>query len=292
MDNSNEFKASNVGLATKNGLTALGLTEEEADIEVISRGGIFSKAVVKITPKIKPAEETEAASEDRKTEETEKAGVDGAADGAEKTENAATEEKRFDRRAETSEEREARYAVMKSMENDGRAYLEEVIKLAKAEVTLETKTREDEVCFYIGGADAKVFIGFKGETLEAVQTLLSQFLNKGRDGDDRIRIVVDADFYRERRKRTLVNLAKKLAEQANGQHREIALEPMNSYERRIIHSALQDNVNATTRSDGEGRDRHVVIIPKGGVMSYGGNSDFRKKGPAKTKSFGYSKRKF
>ena len=68
---------------------------------------------------------------------------------------------------------------------------------------------------------------------------------------------------------------------------------MNSYERRIIHSALTGSDDATTRSDGEGKYRHVVIVPKSGTMSYGNaSSDFRRKGPQKTKSFGYNKKRF
>ena len=275
-----EFKASSVELATKKGLAELGLTEDQVTIEVLSSGGIFSKAIVRITPKEGQQLPTETPVEDKNIASPVE---------EEKTEE-SNDELVKDNKEETKQEREARFKLMHTLCDKGREFLTEIIKLSNADCTLEAKVREEEVCFYIGGSDAKTFIGYKGETLEAVQTLVTNVLNKGET--EHIRIVVDADFYRERRKRTLIGLAKKLARQANDQHREISLEPMNSYERRIIHSALQDSMEATTRSEGEGRERHVIIVPKSGLMSYGNSSNFRKNGPAKTKSFGYNKRQF
>lgn len=270
-----EFKASNPETATRNGLAELGLTEEEVEIEVLSNGGIFSRAVVRITPKTK--EEEIKAEEPVLSEEEREVPA--------KTESEAPEAN------ETAEDREEKFRKMKEMRDEGKEYLSKIALLTGANVTVEGKVREDEVCLYIGGEDAGNFIGYKGETLEAVQTLVSYYLNKGET--ERVRIVVDADFYRERRKKTLTALARKLAKQAYNQHREISLEPMNSYERRIIHAALASSDEATTRSDGEGRARHIVIVPKNGTMSYGNaSSDFRRKGPVKTKSFGYNKRRF
>lgn len=275
-----EFKASTADNAIRNGLAELGLTEEEVDIEVVSNGGIFSRAVVRISPK--PVEEkvVEEPVEEAETseEKTEK---------AEEKEVAETEEKVV----LTDEEREEKFRKNKEMREKGKEFIAEIARLIGSDVTVEGKVREDEVCLYIGGDDAKNFIGYKGETLEAMQTLVSHYLNKDEIGD-RTRIVVDADFYRERRKKTLTALAKKLAKQAYNQHREISLEPMNSYERRIIHAALTNSDEASTRSDGEGKARHIVIVPKSAMMSYGNSSDFRKKGPQKTKSFGYNKRRF
>lgn len=272
-----EFKASTADNAIRNGLAELGLTEEEVDIEVVSNGGIFSRAVVRISPKIveEQVASTETADTPEETEETDE------------REEIKTEEKPV----LTEEEREERFRKNKELREKGKEFIAEIARLTGANVTIEGKVREDEVCLYIGGDDAKNFIGYKGETLEAMQTLVSHFLNKDETGE-RTRIVLDADFYRERRKKTLTALAKKLARQAYNQHREISLEPMNSYERRIIHAALTNSDEASTRSDGEGKARHIVIVPKSAMMSYGNSSDFRKKGPQKTKSFGYNKRRF
>lgn len=299
MEKSYEFKGASVEQAKKRGLAELGVDEEDVTVEVVSKGGIFAKATVKIT--VKEKEETEAEEEelpptyeelarkgemfknydDYKTFASER-GID----------EEEQEEKKPQRRERVREEEpDELYEVKKEMLEKGLVFVETTAKMMGLNVTVEGKVRREEVCIYVAGDDAKGVIGRKGETLEALQSLTSAYLNK--DREERIRVIVDADFYRERRKKTLTALAKKLAKQAFDQHKEIALEPMNSYERRILHAALANSNEATTRSDGEGKDRHVVIVPKNGVMSYGNtSSQFRKKGPSKTKSYGYNKRKF
>ena len=301
MEKSYEFKGASVEQAKKRGLAELGVEEEDVTVEVVSKGGIFAKATVKITVKEKEETETEAEEEelpptyeelarkgemfknydDYKTFASER-GID----------DEEQEEKKPQRRERVREEEpDELYEVKKEMLEKGLVFVETTAKMMGLNVTVEGKVRREEVCIYVAGDDAKGVIGRKGETLEALQSLTSAYLNK--DREERIRVIVDADFYRERRKKTLTALAKKLAKQAFDQHKEIALEPMNSYERRILHAALANSNEATTRSDGEGKDRHVVIVPKNGVMSYGNtSSQFRKKGPSKTKSYGYNKRKF
>ena len=264
-----EFKASSVDAATKKGLESLGLTEEQVDIEVLATGGIFAKAVVRITPKQALENEGSFVA----TEENEKAAAPAKAE------------------APAVEEEKVSYEVLKEKLEEGKVFFSGLLKTAGGKGGFDAKIRDGELCFYIGGEDAKRFIGYKGETLEAVQVLVSHFINQKNDGPH-ISVIVDADFYRERRKKTLVAMARRLASQAFRTHREIELEPMNSYERRIIHTALQNSYEAETRSDGEGAARHVVIVPKNGQMSYGADSSFRKKGPSRTKSYGYEKRKF
>lgn len=259
----NIFKASSVEIATKNGLEQLNLTEEEANIEVISGGGIFSKAQVKITAKTQENEDFELEEEDEGEENTAK-------------------KESFDRKERyDSEEKRA-----------GKEFLEGIISFMPIQARVDAKQFKEELCYYIGGNEASYYIGHRGETLDALQYLVSQFINKDKEPQSKIRVTVDADFYRERRKKTLTALANKLAKNAYANKKEIALEPMNSYERRIIHFALQNNEECTTRSEGEGKDRHVVIVPKCEIVSYGLASDFRKKGPSRTKSYGYNSRKF
>ncbi|NLL55649.1 MAG: protein jag [Clostridiales bacterium] len=173
--------------------------------------------------------------------------------------------------------------------SQGQMYLEGILSRMNLQVKVQEKIKDDEICYYISGENANRAIGHRGDTLDAIQYLVSQYINKQRT--ERIRVSVDADFYREKRKRTLVSLAKRLARDAERNGREIALEPMNSYERRIIHSALIESDSATTRSEGEGRERHVIITPKNAKIEYG-ITDFKKIGPTKTRSFGYNKKKF
>ena len=113
----------------------------------------------------------------------------------------------------------------------------------------------------ITGDDSGVAIGYRGEALDAFQYLALTFLNEQKC--DFKKVVVDCENYREKRRETLSALALKLAQKALRLQRKIALEPMNPFERRIIHSALADSDIADTESEGEEPNRYIVIIPKG-----------------------------
>ncbi len=275
MDNKdNVFKASSVELATKMGLEQMNLNAEEVNVEILSSGGIFSKAQVRITAK-----------EEAETENKDKAIVQNNDIEEDVQELVAQEEK-------VSVKYERRERVDSDEKKAGKAFLEGLIELMPVQARVDAKQFKDELCFYIGGNDASFFIGHRGETLDSIQYLVSQFVNKEKPSQEMIRVTVDADFYRERRKKTLTALANKLAKNAYANKKEISLEPMNSYERRIIHFALQNNEDCTTRSEGEGKDRHIIIVPNCEIISYGNANEFRKKGPSRTKSYGYNKRKF
>jgi len=170
--------------------------------------------------------------------------------------------------------------------------LEGIISNMNLNLSIEEKIKEGEICYYINGEKASQIIGHRGETLDALQYLMNQIVNKENSYEEYTRVSVDADFYRERRIRTLISLANKLSHQAFNTKKEVELEPMNSYERRIIHSALQDSEEATTRSEGEGKFRHIIVVPNVEQINYGSSTEFKKKGPTRTKSFGYDKRKF
>lgn len=289
MEINNIFKASSVELATKAGLEQLNLKEEDAVVEVISAGGIFSKAQVKISAKEKVKEEEE------EIEEIEQDEVSAPKESFKESfkESYEKKERRDNYERKDKYERKESYERVDSKEKkEGKEFLEGILSYMPAQARVDAKQFKDELCFYIGGSEASYFIGHRGETLDSIQYLVSQFINKDKSSQDMLRVTVDADFYRERRKKTLTALATKLGKNALAGKKEIALEPMNSYERRIIHFALQDSEDCTTRSEGEGKDRHVVIVPKCEIISYGMASDFRKKGPAKTKSYGYNGRKF
>ena len=105
-----------------------------------------------------------------------------------------------------------------------------------------------------------VLIGKRGQTLDSIQYLVSLVVNK--DNEDYIRVKVDTENYRARRKATLEKLAKNIAAKVKRTRKSVALEPMNPYERRIIHSALQGDRYVTTKSEGEEPNRRVVISMK------------------------------
>ena len=136
--------------------------------------------------------------------------------------------------------------------------------LAKMEIENEVKAKYDaeENCLNIeiSGEDMGVLIGKRGQTLDSLQYLVSLVVNKGTK--EYLRVKVDTENYRERRNKTLENLAKNMAFKVKRTRRSVTLEPMNPYERRVIHSALQNDSYVTTHSEGEEPYRKVVITLK------------------------------
>ena len=119
---------------------------------------------------------------------------------------------------------------------------------------------EKELSVDLSGDDMGVLIGKRGQTLDSLQYLVSLIVNK--ESTDYIRVKVDTENYRKRRQDTLENLAKNIAFKVKRTKRTVSLEPMNPYERRIIHSALQNDKFVTTHSEGEEPFRHVVVTMK------------------------------
>lgn len=200
MEKSVTVKAGGVELATEKALQELGVSKDKVKIEVLSKGGLFQKAEVKVTV------------------------VETVADAAEEFVN----------------------GILEKMGLSSRGHAEE-------EGGVITVT--------VSGEDSGSAIGYRGEALDAIQFLTRTYINQEKQSSKKI--VVDCENYREKRKETLTALALRLAEKAHRTCRKVALEPMNPFERRIIHSALLDSEIAETHSEGEDAQRHVVIVPKG-----------------------------
>ena len=133
------------------------------------------------------------------------------------------------------------------------------IELAKV-MEVEIKTSIDEegaLCIEMNGDNMGILIGKRGQTLDSLQYLTNRVANKAQDGY--VRVKLDTEDYRRRRKETLENLAKNIAHKVKRTRRSVSLEPMNPYERRIIHSALQGDRSVTTHSEGEEPYRRVVV---------------------------------
>ena len=142
-----------------------------------------------------------------------------------------------------------------------RAFLLEMTRLMGVEVTVDVGTDEEgHVYGYMQGDTLGILIGRRGETLDALQYLTSLRVNRGRE--DYTRVTLDTENYRERREDTLIRLANRMANRAVRTGRRVSLEPMNPYERRIIHYALQKNDLVDTHSEGDDPNRHVVITLK------------------------------
>lgn len=131
----------------------------------------------------------------------------------------------------------------------------------EVEIKMEYKAEEGNLDIEFTGSDMGILIGKRGQTLDSLQYLVSLVVNKGRQGY--IRVKLDTEDYRKRRKETLENLAKSIAYKVRKTRKPVSLEPMNPYERRIIHSALQGNRYVETYSEGNEPYRHVVVKLKG-----------------------------
>ncbi len=140
------------------------------------------------------------------------------------------------------------------------SFLRDVLKTMDLKAEFKTKLKGDNLYIDVFGPDMGVLIGRRGQTLDSIQYLVSLVVNK--DRENYLRVLVDTEDYRRKREQTLIRLANRLAHNVKTNRKEIVLEPMNPYERRIIHAALQNHTGIVTRSEGEEPYRKVVISLK------------------------------
>ena len=152
--------------------------------------------------------------------------------------------------------------VKSSITDIAKIFLNDVFQAMNMTVVINAEYKEEEKELFIdlSGDDMGVLIGKRGQTLDSLQYLVSLIVNK--ESTDYIRVKVDTENYRKRRQDTLENLAKNIAFKVKRTKRTVFLEPMNPYERRIIHSALQNDKFVTTHSEGDEPFRHVVVTMK------------------------------
>lgn len=222
-----EKKASSVEKAIDLALSELGISREEAEIEILSEGKLLSKAVVRVCRRgteinVAPQIDEELVQE--------------------------AKNKTVKSKAKTEEAAQRAYEFVKGL-----------ISTMNLSCEAELIYNGDDITINVTGKDSSALIGYRGDTLDAVQYLTLLVANKGESGF--IRVVVDAENYRNKRAQTLATLAVNLAEKAERLGRRIELEPMNPFERRAIHAALSDSEKAHTESSGEEPNRYVVIIP-------------------------------
>ena len=138
-------------------------------------------------------------------------------------------------------------------------FLQNLLSKMGLSCQVELNEAEDAVALNVVGDDASAVIGYRGETLDALQYLCSLMLNGRREGFRRVNL--DAEGYRAKREKALQKLARNLELKVKRTGREHKLEPMNPYERRVIHTTLQNSQYVTTQSEGQGSARHVIISP-------------------------------
>lgn len=148
--------------------------------------------------------------------------------------------------------------LKKNFEKEAYDFLADVLRTMKVDAEIKIEETKDSLYIDLKGEHMGILIGYRGETLDALQYLVSLAINKGMD-DGYKRVVLDTEGYRKKREETLTNLADKLAKRVRNYGKTIKLEPMNPYERRIIHSKLQGNPYVKTYSEGDEPFRRVVI---------------------------------
>ena len=219
-----EFTGKTVDEAVEKGLKELGITEQQADIRVLEEGKkkLFGSIKARVEIAVKESEK----------------------EAVKEAEEKAT-------------------PVVSTNSTDGErtvAFLEGLFELLNIKACTELVSEGEKIEINVTTANTTSVIGKKGVMLDAIQTLASAVGNTGRE--DYKRVVVDCDNYRESRENTLNKLAENLAQKAIRMGRKIMLEPMNPYERRIIHAALSEREGISTESEGKEPNRYIVIIPE------------------------------
>ena len=259
MDYSEKW-GTDVDAAVKLALDDLKLTIDEVDVTVLeqpSRGffGIGSKlALVRVEKK--KAQEVEVKEPEHKEEHVSK-----------KTEKAQTQKtvapKKEVKKEEIKNTKETKIIeeieenLVPCEDHEALRFLREVTKEMGLNLDIDAKQGEETLYLNIQGKDSGTIIGKRGQTLDAIQYLTSLVVNKG--SEDYVRVVVDAENYRAKREKTLEALAYRLANKVMKTKRSVKLEPMNPYERKVIHAALHDHPKVMTRSEGQDPYRRVVI---------------------------------
>lgn len=245
----------NVDIAIEDGLRLLGLNREDVDIKILETGGLFKKAKVCLIYeekqeeiKVEPVEEIVPV----QVETEEKQEVEQITTPVENIEEATESLEVEENKTEIVKEIKSPDELIARVEN----FLIELAKNMKMEVTVACEVNENDLNFNITGSNVGKLIGYRGETLSAIQTLLGGLK---RSGEGRYRLYLDVENYKKAREQTLIDLANRMADKSEEIERNVHLDPMSAYERRIIHSALQDRTLVETESMGEGEKRHVVI---------------------------------
>ncbi len=238
-----EVKGKTVDQAIFNGLNELGLGIDEVEIEILHDGrglfGIGKSSVVRMTPKSELPPQPE-------------------------------EVKTTEKKSRTHEARPARKEIKPEIANEeivpaaessvAEGFLNELFHKMDVDAHCVTVETGDIDKIVLQGDDTAALIGRRGETLDAIQYITGLVVNKGKQ--DYKRIMLDTENYRQKREEALVRLANRIAQKVTRTGRKVTLEPMNPYERRILHATLQSNPRVETLSEGEEPFRRVVVRNK------------------------------
>lgn len=255
-----EFKAKNVDKAVELASAELNLPKDELKYKVLSYGssGIFGlsrtkKAKIRVQlPEDTLAQDEKAESattDDIKTEDISPSTDTVALDTDKKTTNLADNPNGRDL-----------YSFPDDPAEMGRLVLQRIVDTITSDAKISVEKDEDRLLFNVNGGNAGILIGKRGQTLDAIQAIVNKVVNK--HNQNRTRVLVDIEGYLETRRENLEKMALRLAEKSKKIGKPMTLGPMNAYDRRIVHLALQDFSEVQTRSRGESPLRKLVILPK------------------------------
>ena len=253
-------------------LIQLGVTSDRLEYDVIEKGssgflGIGAKqAVIRARRKIEKVEEPEETVviepvKEKKREVKRESKKEIKKDTKKEIKREIKKEVKKEIKKESKPEVKKELELAKVEDHTIKAceeFLHNVLKTMGMEVEITSEIDEEgALSINMEGENMGILIGKRGQTLDSLQYLTNRVANKSQEGY--VRVKLDTEDYRRRRKETLENLAKNIAHKVNRTRKTISLEPMNPYERRIIHSALQSDKNVTTHSEGEEPYRRVVV---------------------------------
>ena len=244
-------------------LIDLKLTRDDVDVIVLeepSKGffGIGSKlAKVRVVPKKVEEIIPEPVVEEKVVEEVKEEIKEEPVKEPKKNENKKKRDRKRKEKRQPIIPREPEENLVALENHAAIEFLTEITEKMGLELDITAKSGEESLYVDIKGKDSGTVIGKRGQTLDAIQYLTSLVVNK--DEEKYTRVVVDAENYRKKRERTLEQLANRLADKVVRTKRPVRLEPMNPYERKVIHATLQSNPNVTTKSEGEEPYRRVII---------------------------------
>jgi len=276
-----EVSEKNIERAIKKGLEELKASLEEVDIKVLNEGGLFSKAKVRVTL----ITEEEASEEQEKADilskiEAKASVVNGKVPKIKKEVVKVEKPKKQEKTQKNTKilaKNDKKFTNIKCEceqcqceeheENIEKAltFINGFLNTLNIQATVLSEKQEENTIIKINGEQAGDLIGYRGESLAALQFLVNNITRR----EENSRILIDIENYRERREDTLKNLADRLAHKSAKTGKIVKLEPMNAYERKIIHTALQNDTFVKTISKGEVPNRYIIIIPnkqEGGVQ--------------------------
>ena len=238
-----QVSAKNVEKAIEQGLAELGKSQEEVDIKIFDEGGFFRKAKVELSYDDGVEEQSASQKEEKPAPQKE-----------EKPARTKKEKKAKEETIQLTENKE------KTLEEFCVDFLTKLCEKMNVKAEISFVKVENGITFNASGEDVSPLIGKHGETLNAIQELLSNVArNAGYKGE---RVYFDVENYKNRREISLISLGERMAEKAKKIGKPIKLESMSAYERKIIHTALSNIEGVTTHSEGEEPNRYLVIIPE------------------------------